>query len=482
MLLRYYGFRPTCSEVSQQLSCVKMVRMRFLSLITFLGIVLLAGAHATPGRAGVFNPQTFTLNNGLQVVVIPNHRAPVVSHMIWYKVGSADEPPGKSGIAHFFEHLMFKGTKKFPGSTFSQQVARNGGRENAFTSHDYTAYFQSIAVDRLSMVMEMEADRMQGLTLGNTDIEPERLVILEERRERTENNPAALLGEHINAALYLNHPYRQPIIGWPHEIKKLTRADLLSFYRLWYRPNNAVLVVAGDITAEKLRPLAEKYYGVIPRGPEINRVRPQEPRHAASRGVTLRDKRVRQPAWSRVYLAPSYTTGETQHAYALQVLAEILGGGATSPLHRSIVVDQKLGVSAGAGYDPNNLGPSEFQFYASPRAGVSMKKLAAAMEDEIQKMIATGVTAKAVARAKSRMQDAAVYARDSLRTGAHVLGGALSTGRRAEDVERWPERIAAVTHAQVLAAAKAILKSNQGVTALLLPESKPVLKTKPKAK
>lgn len=459
-----------------------MVRTRFSSFAFIALAIISFAAWSTNGVAGVFNPQTFTLKNGMQVVVVPNHRAPVVSHMIWYKVGSADETPGKSGIAHFFEHLMFKGTKKFPGSTFSMQVARNGGRENAFTSYDYTAYFQSIAVDRLPMVMEMEADRMKGLTLSDSDIEPERLVVLEERRERTENNPAALLGEHVNAALYLNHPYRRPIIGWPREIKSLSRKDFLTFYRRWYTPNNAVLIVAGDITAEKLRPLAEKYYGIIPRGPDVKRARPQEPRHVAPREVILRDKRVRQPSWSRVYLAPSYAAGESRHAYALQVLAEILGGGATSPLHRSMVVDQKLAVAAGAGYDPDNLGPSEFQFYASPRAGVSMKTLAAAMEKEIRRVIQEGVTAKAVERAKNRMQDAAIYARDSLRTGAYVIGGALSTGRSIQDVEEWPERIAKVTHAQVQAAAKAILKHNNSVTAFLLPPQKTKPNTKSKSK
>jgi len=453
-----------------------MIRFPALSLV--VGFFLFSVAISSSGVAGVFNPQTFTLKNGMQVVVVENHRVPVVSHMMWYKVGSADEAPGKSGVAHFFEHLMFKGTKKFPGNIFSTRVARNGGRENAFTSHDYTAYYQSIAVDRLPMVMEMEADRMRGLVLSDKDIEPERLVVLEERRERTENNPAALLGEHVNAALYLNHPYQRPIIGWPNEIKALSRADLRAFYRYWYAPNNAVLIVAGDITAKTLRPLAEKYYGTIPRGPEIKRVRPQEPRHVASREVTLRDKRVRQPSWSRVFLAPSYSTGDSKHAYALQVLSEILGGGATSPLHRSIVVDKKLAVAAGASYDPDNLGPSKFQFYASPRAGVPMATLAKAMAAEIRKVVTKGVTAKAVSRAKKRMQDAAIYARDSLRTGAHVLGGAITTGRRIEDVEEWPERIAAVTHAQVQAAAKAVLKDNQSVTAYLLPLRKP----KPKVK
>ncbi|MEQ8194666.1 MAG: pitrilysin family protein, partial [Rhodospirillales bacterium] len=367
------------------------------------------------------------------------------------------------------EHLMFKGTDKFPGSMFSKRVARNGGRENAFTSYDYTAYYQSIAVDRLPMVMEMEADRMRNLTLSDADIEPERLVVLEERRERTENSPSALLSEHVNAALYLNHPYRNPIIGWPHEVKALTRKDIMDFYRQWYAPNNAILVVAGDITSEKLLPLAEKYYGVIPRGPDIVRQRPQEPRHVAMRDVTLRDKRVHQPSWSRIFLAPSYSTGASTHAYPLQVLSEILGGGATSPLHRSIVIKQKLGVAAGASYDPDVLGPAEFHFYASPRPGVSIETLASAMTAEIDKLIEAGVTEKAVERAKNRLIDAAAYARDSLRVGANVLGGALATGRRVEDVEQWPEHIAAVTHEQVQIAAKAVLKNSQSVSAFLLP-------------
>lgn len=436
----------------------------------FLAVLAIAVAGlADAGLARVFNPQTFTLENGMQVVVVSNHRAPVITHMVWYKVGSADESAGKTGIAHFLEHLMFKGTDKFPGSTFSRRVARNGGRENAFTSYDYTAYYQSIAVDRLPIVMEMEADRMRNLTLSDADIEPERLVVLEERRERTENSPAALLSEHVNAALYLNHPYRNPIIGWAHEVKALSRKDILDFYRQWYAPNNAILVVAGDITAEKLRPLAEKYYGAIPKGPDIVRRRPQEPKHAAMRDVTLRDQRVRQPSWSRVFLAPSYTTGAGEHAYPLQVLAEILGGRATSPLHRSIVIEKKLGVFAGASYDPDNLGPSEFSFYASPRDGVSMEELVAAMEAEIDTLLVTGVSATAVERAKGRLVDAAAYARDSLRAGANVLGSALAIGRTVDDVEQWPDRIAAVTHEQVLAAAKAVLKGNQSVASFLLP-------------
>ncbi len=436
-----------------------------------LALLLLAPGPEGSAGAGVFNPETFTLKNGMVVVVIPNHRVPVVTHMVWYKVGSADEPPGKSGTAHLLEHLMFKGTRKLASGEFSRILARNGGRENAFTSHDYTGYYQSIAVDRLEMVMEMEADRMTNLVFDAKEVEPERQVIFEERRNRTGNNPSALLAEHVNATLYLNHPYRRPIIGWEHEIRGLTIADLKSFYRRWYVPNNAILVVAGDITAEKLRPLAEKTYGRIPAGPARPRVRPGEPPHKAARRVTLKDPRVRQPSWSRTFLAPSYTEGATEQAYALQVLAEVLGG-ATGPLYRSLVVEQKLAVSAGAYFDPDRLGPGTFGFYASPRPGVSMEKLEAAMEAELAKVVDKGVTEKEARRARGRLQAEAVYARDSLGTGARVLGGALAIGLTVEDVESWPERIGAVTVPEINAAARDVLGQAASVTALLLPADK----------
>ncbi|MCH7692676.1 MAG: insulinase family protein [Proteobacteria bacterium] len=436
-----------------------------------LALLLLAPGPEGSAGAGVFDPETFTLKNGMAVVVIPNHRVPVVTHMVWYKVGSADEPPGKSGIAHFLEHLMFKGTRKLASGEFSRILARNGGRENAFTSHDYTGYYQSIAVDRLEMVMEMEADRMTNLVFDAKEVEPERQVIFEERRNRTGNNPSALLAEHVNATLYLNHPYRRPIIGWEHEIRGLTIADLMSFYRRWYVPNNAILVVAGDITAEELRPLAEKTYGRIPAAPARLRVRPGEPPHRAARRVTLKDPRVRQPSWSRTFLAPSYTEGATEHVYALQVLAEILGG-ATGPLYRSLVVEQKLAVSAGAYFEPDRLGPGTFGFYASPRPGVSMEKLEAAMEAELARVVDKGVTGKEARRAKGRLQAEAVYARDSLGTGARVLGGALAIGLTVEDVESWPERIGAVTVPEINAAARDVLGQAASVTALLLPADK----------
>jgi zinc protease len=436
--------------------------------------VLLAALAVSPiAHAVVFNPETFTLKNGMEVVVVNNPRVPVVTHMVWYRVGSADEGAGETGIAHFLEHLMFKGTKKREPGEFSEIVARNGGQENAFTSHDYTAYFQTIAVDKLETVMELEADRMTNLVITPKEVELERQVVLEERRSRTDNNPGAILGEHINASLFLNHPYRNPIIGWEHDIKALNIERILAFYKRFYRPNNAILVVAGDMEAEKLKPLAEKYYGFIPAGPPVKRSRAQEPLHKSARRVTHRDKRVRQPSWRRTYLAPGLLWGDKHHAYPLQLLSNIVGGGASSRLYRKLVVEDKIAVSAGAYYAGDGNGPGRFVFYASPSVDVSMDDLEKAVEAEIAKFIKNGVSERELKRAKVRMQAEAVYARDSLSGGARSLGSSLAVGIPVSEVEAWPDRIEAVTLVQVSDAARATFDERRSVTGLLLPEVKP---------
>lgn len=434
-------------------------------------IAAFAVAAALPAAslAGVFNPKTFTLINGMQVVVVENHWAPVVTHMVWYRVGSADEDPGETGIAHFLEHLMFKGTKTRKPGEFSAIVARNGGRENAFTSADYTGYFQTISADRLELVMEMEADRMTNLAVTDKEVELERLVVLEERRSRIDNNPGAVLGEHINGALFLNHPYRNPVIGWEHDIRALDIDRILAFYKRWYAPNNAILVVAGDITMEKLRPLAEKYYGKIPARPPVVRSRAKEPPQKAARRVVLRDKRVRQPSWRRTFVAPALQWGDKAHVYPLEILSDILGGGASSRLYRRLVVENKLAVSSGAYYSGDGRGPGRFVFYASPRGATAMETLERAIEAEIAEIVESGVTENEVRQAKNRMLAEAVYARDSLSGGARALGAALASGLNIDDVEKWPERIDAVTPAQIQAAARALFDTNRSVTGLLLP-------------
>jgi zinc protease len=440
------------------------------SLILALGLIL-GIALQRPALAQVFNPETFTLANGLQVVVISNHRSPIVTHMVWYKIGAADEVWGKSGIAHFLEHLMFRGTHNIPPGEFSKIVARNGGRDNAFTSYDYTAYFQNVSRDRLELVMKMEADRMANLVLSDEIVNTERDVILEERRQVIENRPGALLNEQMNAAMFLNSPYHRPIIGWEHEMRALTREDAVNWYNHYYAPNNAILVVAGDVTVADLKPLAEKYYGPVQPRDVPPRVRPQEPLPPrAARRVELKDPRVANAQLTRSYLAPSYRAGETQYAYALQVLAELLGGATTSRLNRALVLEQQVATSAGAWYDASALDLGTFGFSATVRSGTEIRDVEAALDAQIQKILTEGASDDEVERAKSRMRASAIYARDSLSTGARVIGSALTTGQTTADVEAWPERIGAVTAAQVNAAARAILQPERSVTGWLLPK------------
>src|SRR6476661_1852827 len=341
-------------------------------------------------------PASFTLDNGLQVVVIPDHRTPVVTQMIWYKVGSADETPGKSGLAHFLEHLMFKGTAKHPAGEFSQTVLRIGGNENAFTSLDYTGYFQRVPREHLAKMMEFEADRMTGLILKDENVLPERDVVLEEFNMRVANNPDARLSEQIMAALYLNHPYGRPIIGWRQEIEKLDREDALAFYKRFYAPNNAILVIAGDVEAKDIRPLAERTFGEVATQPDIpaRRIRPQEPEPAGPRSVTLSDPRVEQPGLRRYYLVPSASTAAAGESPALDVLAQLMGGGANSYLHRTLVLDKGLAINAGAGYQGTSLDPSQFSISVTPKPGVDFAQIEEALDKVISDVAQN--TAKAV--------------------------------------------------------------------------------------
>jgi zinc protease len=444
------------------------MRSRLAALFLF-AFVLLAGAQAA--RAAVFSPSTITLANGLQVVVIENHRAPVVTHMVWYRVGAADELPGKTGIAHFLEHLMFKGTKTVPPGAFSEMVARLGGSENAFTSEDYTAYFQSVAVEHLEEMMKLEADRMVNLVLTDAVVLPERDVILEERRQRIDNDPGSQLMEMARAALFLNSPYRMPTIGWETEMRGLTTADAIAWHTKWYEPGNAIVVISGDVTMEQVRPLAEKYYGALPAAAVPARPRPDEPAQFAPRRVTKQDARVQLASWTRLYQAPSYHRGATEHAYALEVLAELLGGGTSSRLYRSLVVEQKVASGAGSSYDGDNLDLSTFGLFASAQSGGGVAAIEQAMDAEIARLLKDGVSADEVARAKASLQASAVKARDSLSGPARVVGAALATGSTIDDIESWPDRIGAVTPADVDAAAKAVFDINYSVTSILLPKA-----------
>lgn len=418
-------------------------------------------------------PASFTLNNGLQVVVIPDHRTPVATQMIWYKVGSADETPGKSGLAHFLEHLMFKGTAKHPAGEFSQTVLRVGGNENAFTSVDYTGYFQRVPRDQLPKMMEFEADRMTGLILKDENVLPERDVVLEEYNMRVANNPEARLNEQIMAALYLNHPYGRPVIGWHQEIEKLDREDALAFYRRFYAPNNAILVIAGDVEAADVRPLAERTFGGIPPQPSIpaRRIRPQEPQPAAPRTVTLADPRVEQPNVKRYYLVPSAATAAAGESPALDVLAQLMGSGSNSYLYRALVVDRPLAVSASASYQGTSLDPTQFSISVSPKPGVEFTQVEQVIDSVIADIVQNPIPAEALERVKTQLIAEAIYAQDNQATLARWYGGALSTGLSIEDIRSWPDRIRAVTAEQVRAAAEKWLDKKRSVTGYLIKDT-----------
>lgn len=444
-------------------------------------LVVCLALITSPAHAKVFDAKTTTLENGLQVVVVENHRTPVVTQMVWYRIGSGDEVRGKSGIAHFLEHLMFKGSKQIGGpdlapGDFSKIIRTLGGNDNAFTSYDYTAYFESVPVQHLDKIMRMEAGRMRGLMLPKEQVDSERLVILEERRQRTDNDPGARLSETLDAALFVNHPYSIPVIGWYHEIEALSWEDATGFYKQYYAPNNAILVISGDVKAEDVFAKAAEIYGTL--APEENippRLRTTSPPLSGRNAITYAHPSIRQPEVIRLYRAPS-AKQNAQDALALEVLQEILSGGSSSRLYQSLVVTQKLATDVDFSYDPNAIDDAQIVLSASPAEGVKPEDLETALVLELQKIVAEPVTEAELKDSIQRMQDAAVYARDSLTGPAMTIGYALITGQSLDDIENWPEKIAGVSAAHIQDVAKRFIdpasESTRFVSGYLLPEKK----------
>ncbi len=441
---------------------------------TLILVLALVGA-AGVARAGTESKVAdFTLGNGLEVVVVPDHRAPVVTHMIWYKVGAADETPGKYGLAHFLEHLMFKGTAQNPGNRFSQEVAEIGGQENAFTAGDYTGFFQRVPREHLKEMMAFEADRITGLVLTDAVVRPELNVVLEEQNMRVANNPNGRLVEQMDAALYLNHPYGRPVIGWRSEIESLGRDDALAFYRRFYTPNNAIVVIAGDVTPEEVKADAEETYGKIaPRAEIAPRRRPSEPVQEAPRTVTLADARVEQPSLTRFYLAPSRTTAKPGESEALEVLAHVLGSGANSRLYRTLVVEQGIALGAGAYYSETALDYGKFGVYGAPKPGKTLHDVEAAIDAVLADVSEHGITADELDLAKNRLIADAIYAQDNQATLARWYGAALATGQTVDMVRNWPEAIRAVTADAVHQAARSWLDRRASVTGYLVNSLQP---------
>ena len=435
-----------------------------LGAVCMMASLLCAG----PSLANSDLTSSFTLDNGLEIVVIEDHRAPVVVQMLWYRAGAADETPGRSGVAHFLEHLLFKATKTLAAGEFSKTVAENGGTDNAFTSYDYTAYYQRIAADRLPLIMRMESDRMVNLQLSEADIATERDVIIEERNQRTENDPGALFEEQKKAAQFLNHRYGVPIIGWRHEMETLSLGDALEFYGHHYAPNNAILVIAGDVDPAQVHGLAKTYYGAIPANPSITaRTRPQEPPQTAERRMIFEDARVAQPYVSRSYLAPERDSGDQKTAAALTLLAQVLGGGQTSVLNEKLQFDTQMAVYTGAYYGGTSLDDTSFGLVIVPAQGKTLQAAENALDAVIANFLNDGVNPAQLARIKKQLRASQIYARDNVQQLANRYGRGMTSGLTVEDIQLWPEILQAVTGEDIIIAAKSVFDRKQAVTGWL---------------
>jgi zinc protease len=439
-------------------------------MLTVLTALLAPGAWKADAAAS-HKAFQFSLQNGMVVIVIPDHRAPVATEMLWFRVGAVDDPPGLGGVAHFFEHMMFRGTKSVPGEQFSQTIARNGGEDNAFTTHDYTCFYEQIARDKLRVAMALEADRMANLDLSDSNVNTEREIVLEERRMSVDNDPQALLEEQMEAALHLSHPYGRPVIGWPEEVRRIGRLEAQGFYDHHYAPNNAILVVAGDVTPAEVRADALATYANVPGRPLVPRWEFAQPPRLAETRMTVQSGDTKVPYFSRIYRVASYAEAAPGQAESLDVLAQLIGGDTASALYRSLVVERRLATDVGASYDGMTRDAAEFSVYAVPRTGVGLDVLERAVDQVIAPFLLSQPRPADLMRAKTQLVASAVYRRDSQFSLASAYGEALVIGLTVDDVEAWPSRIHSVTGPDVLKAAQSGLNRREAVSAYLVPQA-----------
>lgn len=428
-------------------------------------------AAASPAKAA----DTFEhrLKNGLKIVVKEDHRAPTAVHMVWYQVGSMDEFNGTTGVAHALEHMMFKGTPKVGPGEFNRRVAAAGGRDNAFTSHDYTAYFQQVPANRLEEMIALEADRMRHLTLDPKEFAKEIQVIMEERRMRTDDQPGALLYEQLNAVAFQAHPYRVPVIGWMDDLEHMTAADLRTWYDRWYEPNNATMVVVGDVDHRAVFKLAEKYYGSLQARPLPARKPQQEPAQQGIRRLTVKapaDLPIITMAWKVPVLRD---LAKDRDPYALDMLTAVLDGHDAARLPSRLVKEQRIAVSAGSGYDATSRGPGLFLLQASPTAGKSVAELEAALREEIRRIADDGISDAELARAKAQLIASQIYKRDSMFAQAMEIGQMAVFGFAWQDIDRIVEHLQAVSAADVQRVAQTWFKDDSLTVGVLDPQALP---------
>ncbi|MBZ0132693.1 MAG: insulinase family protein [Rhodocyclaceae bacterium] len=432
-------------------------------------VALLALAAATAWA----NPYEKTLANGLRIIVQEDHRAPTAVHMVWYRAGSMDEVDGTSGVAHVLEHMMFKGTKNLKPGEFNKRVAAAGGRDNAFTSLDYTAYFQQVPTSRLGEMMALEADRMANLVLDPKDFEQEIRVVMEERRLRTEDNPQALVYEKQMAAAFQAHPYRRPIIGWMNDLENMTAADAREWYRRWYAPNNAYVIIVGDVQHEAAFRLAEKHYGKIPRRTLPGRKPQIEPAQVGIKRITVKAP-AKLPYLVMAWKAPALRDiDKEREPYALEVLAAVLDGHDGARFARNLVRGSRIAVSAGAGYDATVRGEALFVVSGTPTEGRTVAELEAALREEIARVAREGVSVQELERVKTQTIAAQVYKRDSMMAQAMEIGRIEAAGFRWRDIDALLEKIRSVTADEVQAVARKYFDDARLTVATLDPQPLP---------
>jgi zinc protease len=449
--------------------------MRLYRRVTNLsyGLKAIAVALVSLISSGAFASNEYSLGNGLKLVVKEDHRSPVVISQIWYKAGSIDELNGATGVAHVLEHMMFKGTKKVPGGEFSRRIAAAGGRENAFTSRDYTAYFQQLQKSRLPLAMELESDRMRNLVLTEDEFAKEIKVVMEERRLRTDDQPRALVHEKMTTTAYQSHPYRRPVIGWMNDLENMNVSDAKEWYDRWYAPNNAVLVVVGDVNPKEVFVLAQKYYGQIKSRPQLplDKRKPQtEPLQVGIKRITVKAA-ARLPYLAMGYHAPVLRNPATDwEPYALEMLAGVMDGNESARLNKELVRERRIASSAGAGYDSTARGPGMFYLDGTPSEGRTVADLEAALRGEVEKLVRDGVTEEELARVKAQVVAGHVFQLDSMAYQAMQIGQLESIGLSYRDVDTMLKKLQAVTAEQVRDVAKKYLKDDSLTVAILDPQ------------
>jgi len=415
---------------------------------------------------GLFGAHEFYLKNGMRVIVAPNHRIPIIKHMVWYKTGSASENVGKGGIAHLLEHLMFRGTKKVTGNKINRYFEENGMESNAFTGHDMTAYHQLADISTLELAMFLEADRMQNLQIKEDDFLREREIVFEERKQRIDNNPIARFAEVLNRTLWQEHPYGRPVTGTDKEIISLTKEDAETFYNNFYAPNNAILILAGDIDVETAKILANKYYGNIERK-EVPQIYQSELKSGFKANINIKDNEIETLRLVKVYVAPSFSKNN-KDVYPLQILAKYMGGGKTSKLYKKLVVRDKKALSVAVNYNPIAQSYGSFQISLIPVDGIDGEELISAFEKAWQEAL-NELNTDEVENVKQKMLAGLVYLKDNPEDAAYVIGAMATAGVSLEEIESQEQKLKQIRKQQVAEAAKRLINDAPQVWGILYP-------------